>query len=364
MKITDVQAFRVLVPGAKPPFRWRHGLLGSPPDGHAAVLRIRTDEGCDGVAYSYYLGAGASLPDAVERVIRDCLVGEDPLQREWIWHKLWELDRIEEFPIYLLGIVDVALWDLAGRQANLPTWQILGGYRTEIPAYASTTTLSSDAEFLDVADQCLALGYSAIKLHAYGDAQRDAQLCTALRAHVGDDVPLMYDGSAGFDLVDAVYLGRALSDAGYFWYEEPMREFSVTAYKWLSERVSVPLNVAETSDGAHMNTADFIASGCVSFVRASVDLRGGFTGAMRTAHLADSFRLRAEPHGPLLSSRHLCMAMSNATYYESIIYSNPAVREPGVNSQGILHAPRGAGVGLPEGPEYPTELLQYVVSKG
>jgi L-alanine-DL-glutamate epimerase-like enolase superfamily enzyme len=363
LKITDVHAIRVRVPGANPPFRWRQGLRGSAPDGYAAVLRICTDEGCDGVAYSYYLGASASLPDMVDRVLRESLIGEDPLQREWIWHKLWELDRIEEFPIYLLGIVDVALWDFAGRRANLPTWQLLGGFRTEIPAYASTTTLASDSEFLEVADQCLALGYGAIKLHAYGDARRDAELCTSLRDHVGDDVPLMYDGSAGFDLVDAVYLGHALSDAGFFWYEEPMREFSVTAYKWLAERVKVPLNVAETSDGAHMNTADFIASGSVSFVRASVDLRGGFTGAMRTAHLADAFRLRAEPHGPLMTSRHLCMAISNATYYESIVHGNPVVRERGVDTHGIVHAPEGPGVGLPEGPDYPSELLQYVTSK-
>ena len=51
-----------------------------------------------------------------------------------------------------------------------------------------------------------------------------------LREHVGDDVPLMYDGSAGFDLPDAMYVGRALTRAGYLWYEEPMREYSITAY--------------------------------------------------------------------------------------------------------------------------------------
>ena len=85
----------------------------------------------------------------------------------------------------------------------------------------------------------------------------------------------MYDGSAGFDLPDAVYLGRALADTGYLWYEEPMREFSVTAYKWLAERVDVPLLVAETSDGVHMNTADFIASGCASYVRTSANHGGG-----------------------------------------------------------------------------------------
>ena len=86
-------------------------------------------------------------------------------------------------------------------------------------------------EYLDVADQCLELGYRAIKLHAWGDARRDADLAQALRAHVGDETDLMYDGSAGFDLADAVYLGRALAEAGYRWYEEPVREFSITSYK-------------------------------------------------------------------------------------------------------------------------------------
>jgi L-alanine-DL-glutamate epimerase-like enolase superfamily enzyme len=59
------------------------------------------------------------------------------------------LDRAEEMPIYLLGHVDTALWDLAGRLTGLPTWQVLGGYRTSIPAYASTTTFSTLEEFLE-----------------------------------------------------------------------------------------------------------------------------------------------------------------------------------------------------------------------
>jgi L-alanine-DL-glutamate epimerase-like enolase superfamily enzyme len=352
----------VPVPAANPPYKWRQGLPGSSGASSRAVLRIRTDEGCDGVAYSPYPGSSAVLPDMVARALRDRLVGQDPYQRESIWHQLWELDRIEEFPLYLLGIVDVALWDLAGRALSLPAWQLMGGFRTEIPAYASTVTFSSDAEFLDVATQCLELGYPAIKLHAYGDARLDARLCTALREHVGSDVPLMYDGSAGFDLPDAVYLGHALADADFLWYEEPMREFSVTAYKWLAERVRVPLHIAETSDGAHMNTADFIASGCATYVRTSVELRGGFTGALRTAHLADAYRLRAEPAGPSITSRNLCMAISNATYYESLIRSNPVKRERVVDSHGIVHAPTNVGVGLPEGLEYPAELEMYVAN--
>lgn len=346
MKIDAVETRLVPTPPAAPGYRWRAGL---PPSSRnpapGVVVRIGTDEGAEGVAFGRN---GVIVTDIVDRVLRPELVGADPLQREWLWQRVWELDRIEEFPVYVLGLVDVALWDLAAKLADMPVWRLLGGYRTAIPAYASTVTFGSLQEYLDVADQCLELGYPAIKLHAWGDARRDAQLCVALREHVGADLPLMYDGSAGFDLPDAIYLGRALSEADYLWYEEPIREFSVTSYKWLAERVGVPLLVAETSDGAHMNSADFIASGCASFVRASAALRGGITGAMRTAHLADSFRLRAEVHGSSIVSTHLCMAISNTTYFEAGVSSNPVRRPDNVDANGMVHAPMTPGIELPD----------------
>ncbi|MFC4245199.1 enolase C-terminal domain-like protein [Gryllotalpicola reticulitermitis] len=361
MKITHVESFRVPVPAVDPPFRWREGLAGSSPAGEGGILRIGTDAGVEGVAFFSRPGAAVMLDDLVERVFRPELIGQDPLRREWIWHRVWELDRIHELPLPTLGLIDTALWDLAGRLHGLPTWQVLGGYRTEIPAYASTSTFGSIPEFLDVADQSLELGYRGIKLHAWGDAVRDAELIGALREHVGDDVPLMYDGSAGFDLPDAIYVGRALSDANYLWYEEPMREFSITAYGRLARAVDVPLLVAETSDGAHMNSADFIMQGAATFgVRASTTLRGGITGAMRTAHLADSYRLRAEVHGSDIPNQHLCMAISNTTYYESLVTSRRVVRERCVDADGLVHAPTGPGIALPSGLDYPQELHPYV----
>jgi L-alanine-DL-glutamate epimerase-like enolase superfamily enzyme len=361
LRITHVESFRIPLPGATPPFLWRKGLLGSTPDGAAAVLRIGTDDGASGVALATRPGMASAVEDIVDRVLRDELVGKDPLQRELLWHRVWEIDRTEELPLPVLGLVDIALWDLAGRINDLPTWQVLGGFRDRIPAYASTVTFRDIPEFLDVTTQCLNLGYQAIKVHAWGDARADARLGHALRAHVGDDVPLMYDGSAGFDLPDAIYLGHALHDAGFLWYEEPMREFSVNAYAQLARAVGIPLLVAETSDGAHMNTADFIAAGAATFgVRASASTRGGITGAMRTAHLADAFRLRAEVLGDEIPSRHLAMAISNTTYYESLITSSEVRRRPEVDSSGFVHAPTGPGIALPAGLNYPDALKPYV----
>jgi L-alanine-DL-glutamate epimerase-like enolase superfamily enzyme len=361
MRITHVETHRVHIPGANPPFRWREGLPGSPPDGEGIVLLLRTDDGAEGVALLTRPGSAPQLEDAVDRFFRAELVGADPLLRERLWRRAWEIDRIEELPLVILGAVDVALWDLASRSVGLPLWQFLGGFRTSIPAYASTTTFATVEEFLDVADQSLELGYPAIKLHAWGDARRDAKLCDALREHVGDDVPLMFDGSAGFDLPDAIHVGQALSRNDYLWYEEPMREFSIHSYQRLQAAVSVPLLVAETSDGAHMNVADFISAGTATFgVRADTVLKGGVTGSLRIAHLADSFNIRAEVHGSDAPNRHLVMAIPNTTYYESLVTSTTTTRERYVNADGMVLAPVGPGIGLPAGLDYPAGLERFV----
>src|SRR5271169_5962381 len=114
MKITSVEVQKVETP-SRSSFRWRAGLPGSEPAGVGGVLRIETEDGLEGIALS---SRGVILEDIVNRRLRAELIGANPLQREWLWHRVWELDRIEEFPIYILGMVDVALWDLAGKALN------------------------------------------------------------------------------------------------------------------------------------------------------------------------------------------------------------------------------------------------------
>lgn len=345
MRITAVEVVPVPYPAHNPPFVWRKGLPGSEPAGQGAWLVLQTDAGINGYCFS---NRAAQLEDLVARRLRAELLGQDPLQREYLWHRLWEIDRIDRFAVSMFGVVDTAIWDIGAKAAEMPLHVLLGGYRSSIPAYASTVTYSSIEEYLDVADQCLALGFPAIKLHAWGDARADAKLCLALRDHVGPDVPLMYDGSAGFDLLDATYLGHALGEASYLWYEEPMREFSVTSYQRLGEKISVPLMVCEVAEGAHMKTADFIASGCADVVRTSAGLRGGITGAMRIAHLADSFQIRAEVHGGGLVGRHLVLAIPNTTYYEALVDANPVSRPAEVDANGMVTATSVPGVGWEE----------------
>lgn len=341
MKITAVEV-EVTERPVRHQFRWRAGLPGSGAHRCQAKLTIRTDEGVDGIATASH---GRIIEDLVNRRLRDILVGTDPLMKEARWHDVWEIDRIEELPIYALGLIDIALWDITAKVAGLPLYKAIGGYRDRIPAYASTVTFETTEEFLHVADQCLAAGFRAIKLHAWGDARKDGKLCQDLRKHVGPDIALMYDGSAGFDLLDAIWLGRALEEADYLWYEEPMREFSIEAYKRLAERTRVPLLSGETSDGCHYNIADFIAAGAADLVRTSTHYKGGVTGALRVAHLAESFNRRAEVHGGGLPNLHVACAIPNTTYYESLVYSTTIEVEPGIGSDGCISPPDAPGIG-------------------
>ena len=342
MKIVDVQAY-VVEDQVPHPFIWRAGVPGSGTSSQSTWLRLITDEGIEGWSP---VRRGELVLDMLRRRLRDEIIGQNPLQKELLWHRVWEVDRIEEFPMYVLGAVDVALWDITAKAAGLPLYQLLGGYRDKIQTYASTATFASTEEFLEIADQCLEYGFKAIKLHAWGDARRDAKLCQDLRHHVGPDIALMYDGSAGFNPYESLYLGRALEEADYYWYEEPMREFSISAYRRLAEDLDIPVLAAETSDGAHYNVADFILHGAADMVRTSVHYKGGITGALRVAHLADAFQMTAEVHGGGPANLAICLAIRNNTFYESLVVSNPIDVEPGIDNEGYIHAPTLPGVGF------------------
>ncbi|MGN6128679.1 MAG: enolase C-terminal domain-like protein [Humibacter sp.] len=344
MKITEVDVVDVHEVH-EPPRQWRDGLPVRSPRQWSGTLRIRTDEGLTGLAE---VNRPDQVSAAVDRQLREELVGEDPLRREYFWRRMWELHRLEYYPVTLLGLVDIALWDLAGKAADLPVHLLLGGYRDKLPAYASTVTFDCVEEYLDVVDQCLELGYHGIKLHAWGDARRDAELSAAVRERVGDGYPLMFDASGGFDLPDAIYVGRALHEAGYLWYEEPMREYNVTSHAWLAKAVDVPLLVAEVSEGSHETTADFLATGCAPFVRTSANFRAGITGGMRIAHLADAFHVRAEVHGAGRPNEHLCMAIPNTTYYESLVTEKVVVQDDRLTADQFLPAPTVSGIGYTE----------------
>lgn len=320
MRITDIRCY--LLESIAPPqqFKWRAGLHGSgdgtPPGQsvYSAHVRVDTEAGITGHA----VGRGWIMFDLVRRRLKH-LVGQDALATERLWHEVWEIDRLEEMPMYALGVLDLALWDIKSQAARMPLWQLLGGDCPRVPAYASTVTWDSMAEYERHIKHCMDLGFTAFKLHAWGDPKADAALSRNLRKWTGDTADLMFDASAGWDYVTSLEFGRVLEDCGFLWYEEPMREFDLPSYTELCRALDIPVLAAETSDGCHWNAATWIQYRALDMVRTSAGYKGGLTGAIKIAHLAESFGMRAQVHGMSHANAQLCAAIRNNDYFEQLV---------------------------------------------
>ena len=146
--------------------------------------------------------------------IAPVLVGRDVTDRERIWHDLWTLDRhLTFFPAYLPGPVDVALWDIAARAAELPLYRYLGAYRDSLPSYASGLFHQRTEEYVTEALEYQARGLPGYKSHAPGPWRRDIEVHRAIREAVGPDMLLFADPVAEYTLDQAVRVGRDLEGA-------------------------------------------------------------------------------------------------------------------------------------------------------
>jgi L-alanine-DL-glutamate epimerase-like enolase superfamily enzyme len=353
MRITDIRCYVVADDHPAVPFHWRKGLPGSgngtPPGDRpkAAILRMDTDEGITG---NLKIGDGESVASLTRRRLKS-LIGDDPLMTERLWARVWEIDRIEEMNMAHLGLIDLLAWDIKSKKAGLPLYQLLGGNDAKVPAYASTVSWDTMDEYERYIKECLDEGFRILKLHAWGDEKEDARLCRNLRKWAGDDAVLMFDGSAGWNLQTSIRFARVLEEVNFYWFEEPMREFNLTAYRRLCEDVAIPVLAAETSDGVHWNAATWIDDGALDMIRTSSFYKGGITGAIKIAHLAESHAMKAQVHGMGLPNAHLCAAIPNNDYYEQLVYSSAHIRSLRTRSElpivdGFITVPDTPGIGL------------------
>ena len=329
------------------------GVLKSTP----AILHIHTDTGLIGTA------PGRSVPANVAQY----LLGKNPFEREKIYNDLKR--GLRHTDRTAMSVVDVALWDLAGKACNMPIYQLLGGYKKSIPAYASTYHgdenggLSTPEAFAGFAEQCYDLGYRAFKIHGWGDApiQREIDNVHAVGQRVGDKMRLMIDPACEYETwAEALLIGRACDEQKFFWLEDPYKDGGVSsfAHRKLRELIKTPILQTEHIFGLEQHV-DFIVNGGTDFVRTGVYEDGGITGAMKVAHAAEGFGLDVEFHGGGLAHRHCIAAIRNTNYYELgllhplVEKTKPPIYPPeytdelrNIDDQGQVLVPQEPGLGV------------------
>jgi len=215
------------------------------------VLTLITDEGIEGIS----IGTDGIRQAQYLASFRQFLIGKDPIYVEKIWQEMWNMSRRTTFfTESVIGTIDVAIWDIIGKKANLPLYKILGAYRNKVKSYASVMPTGQSWQVDDFARhslECKARGFTAYKIHASGGVDEHLAVCRAVREAVGDDMILMHDPAGQYNRREALIVGRELEKLNYYWLEDPIPDTDIEGLDQLSHTLDIPINALEALPGIY-----------------------------------------------------------------------------------------------------------------
>lgn len=337
--------------------RYKDGVVppGRPTTWQFPLLTVHTDEGIDGYSTGFGPhGDGQAIVEALHSLYAAEIIGEDPMRSEQLWQKIWRKQRhLYHQRDSLLGVIDVAVWDVKGKALGASIAELLGQYRDRMPCYATARSEHYTVE--EIYDEALAMrnaGYHGYKVQFRDGVAADIPRLRAAREAVGPDFKLMDDPAAGYSYGEALAVGRVLDELGYYWYEEPVPDHSLSSLEMLSRQISTPLLVGETVRLSELS--GYLRSGYAPLVRGDTLLKAGITGLRKATAAAELFGLNLEIHttdSPLLdiANLHVGCASSNAEFMEIDhdifrwgVQDNPMTPD----ADGIVHLPSGPGLGI------------------
>jgi L-alanine-DL-glutamate epimerase-like enolase superfamily enzyme len=294
-------------------------------------------------------------------------LGTNALQREKVYNDLRIYTAQRQHGVR--AFIDVVLWDIAGKLADLPIHALLGGYKVKLPVYAATIDgaskgfLSKVEHFADYAEQVYELGVRGFKIHPHPwpDVRTHIEVVTAVGERVGSKMDLMLDSYCHYTtFADALKVGKACDEMDYFWYEDPYHDggFTPFAYARLREMIRTPLLMGEKIL-TFQERMNMILSDATDMIRGDAPL-DGITGTLKLAHAAESVGMDIELHGGGPPHRHLMAAIRNTNYYEFgwthpnvPCYSAPVYADgytdgfpAAIDEDGCVPVPDGPGLGV------------------
>jgi L-alanine-DL-glutamate epimerase-like enolase superfamily enzyme len=266
------------------------------------VVSLRARSGLEGHGYAF--GRGLPIAAIVREALAPLLVGADARFPERIRAQLagayWPYSEQGMFPA-ACSAVDLALWDMIGKRAELPVADLLGRRHSDVEAclVGGYSVLGADAlaDLEAEAADFAALGARAVKVTIGGRrADEDAQRVAAVRAAVGDDCLVVADAFRSFrSLDDALARLRVLEPYGLSYLEDPFSESLAPLVAELRRRSGLSIGLGETLSG-HRAFRALIAAGCVDVVRCDATVIGGVRELMATAALASAHGLSVSTH--------------------------------------------------------------------
>jgi len=343
-------------------------------------VKVETDEGITGIGELHPAsGTGGTpfLPLAGVEYCAEYLVGEDPRQTERHWQHMFRrcLFRGGADAMAAIGALDIALWDIKGKELGKPVHELLGGpTREKVRLYTHLGGATPQA----LAEQAAAFveeGFTAVRLYPFGDfgasdfeegrglekmsytamIRSAEERVAAVREAVGPDVDIMIDTVNRLTPAEAIAVGRALEPYRLFFFEDPIEPEDMDAWKYVAAQVPMPVAMGERLYTLYQ-FQDLLAHRGAAFVRPDLSLAGGFTNIKKIAALAEARYVAVAPHNPLSCVLTAACVQLDAAVHNIAIQEYPhdefaapkrdLVVEPLRREGGYLIVPSAPGLGI------------------
>ncbi len=292
---------------------------------HFTLVRVVTDTGAEGIGFCYGgHKAGHLVTLAVRDILKDVVVGKDPHQVEAIWDAMYReslLHGRRGAMLRAISAIDLALWDAVAKEAGLPLYRYLGGYREEVvPAYASGGYYGEGKGPEELAEEMrgyLDTGFRAVKMKVGRlSPKEDAARIRAAREAIGPDVPLFLDANNAWpDAPTAIQAIRIFEEHDPGWIEEPLMPDDIRGHAAIAAAVRTPVATGEI----HATRWDFlylVQQKAAAILQPDAGVCGGITEWRRIAALAASNDIPVAPHWLAEVHVHLVASTPNAVWVE------------------------------------------------
>ncbi len=334
----------------------------SRPKGHSltTLVKITTDQGIIGWGEAHAPLAPAVHAKLITDFFAPIVLGEDARNIGPIWEKLYSSQRLRGYSTGFytdsIAAIDIALWDILGKFAGVPVYQLLGGkYRDKIPTYQGAGT-PEDAR------QAIEEGFTAVKMGFNKSASQGFDVVANVSEAIGDKGQLMIDSLGAFKLHEAISVGRKLDELGNIgWFEDALMPEDTLGYSKLAQALDTAVCVGETYANRFQFRDLFLKQGA-DIINPDVGRAGGITECKRIVDMADTFGLLWSPHVSsgmppyVAASLHLAVATPNAVIMEGgnihnatevgLSRGNVLLKEPIKFEPGFATVPEKPGLGI------------------
>jgi L-alanine-DL-glutamate epimerase-like enolase superfamily enzyme len=273
---------------------------------------VETDEGLVGEGLVFTLnGERFGVVREMAESLVPLLVGLDPTMSTGFWQRAWSgMHFLGHRGATMVGlaVLDMALWDLRGKQAGLNVSRLIGACRDSVPIYRSgglRLSLSID-ELQKEAAEFRAAGFRAMKMSlGKPTAREDAARVRAVREAIGDDIALMADCNQRFTVPQAIRLGRMLEEFRLDWIEEPVQAHNHAGEAAVAAALDTPVASGE-SEWTRLGMQEMLRLRSADILMPDLQRMGGPTELLRAATLAEVHDVPVSPH--LFSEMSLALA--------------------------------------------------------